>query len=591
MNLESLLGSLPFPGRASSVLVCETDGFYLHGAVIRRDGKQLRVEATARSEAMECKVAVTELVASLRSQGWRGRHAVLLTPAVYSTLLELPVSPKQKRPDLQMQELIRWELEPLLVQHNMRWSMGQILLAMGYLDEAQVTDVLDRQQGKHKSGGHGNIYTYKRYGELAMELGYATQAQIDECLARQSWLHAVGDDISCGWTPQIIQHADGYGEEDADQSGVYPWLVSGANIGMMRLWEAAFAAGKVTLGEVYPLFGSAIGLLEETDDAILLESHDGFVNGVRLQGSAVAATRLQQSSLSSVTDACLETYHGLVPPEAKKIWVAAGRAEAAELNDTLGRLLGREVHLLPHTGKDGGGKECSAGMLGAARDFFHMPGAGRCSSVSVRGPRPPIWQRVEARAIAVSILLVLIIATLELSLHIRKDMAQGRHNTVATAKKEFDAIVAEAQAKVDAVNKVKADIAAKEAETDKLMERFDFFAVELPGRAAFVQNLLNELANTVGEDVVINAVEETPNLGFRIAGWALSESAAQYFIQSFKTAIAFWNVDVVDPIVRAQAGRLGMMGYDIHFRLVEMKPAPATAAAGSLPVNAQGARR
>src|SRR5690606_21613658 len=115
---------------------------------------------------------------------------------------------------------------------------------------------------------------------------------------------------------------------------------------------------------------------------------------------------------------------------------------------------------------------------------------------------------------------------------------------------------------------------------------FDFFAVELPTRAAFVQNLLNELVNTVGEDVVINAVEETPNLGFRIAGWALSESAAQHFIQSFKSAMAFWNVDVVDPIVRAQAGRLGMMGYDVHFRLVEIQPEPATTAA-----NTQGTRR
>ena len=193
MNLKSLLDRLPFPGRASSILVCETDGFHLHGAVIRRDGKQLKVEATARSEALEYREAVTEMLASLRSQGWRGRHAILLTPAVYSTLLELPVSPKQKRPALQMQELIRWELEPLLVQHNMRWSTGQILLAMGYLDEAQVTEVLDRQQGKHKSGGHGNIYTYKRYGELAMEMGYVTQAQVDEGLAILSQALSLAD--------------------------------------------------------------------------------------------------------------------------------------------------------------------------------------------------------------------------------------------------------------------------------------------------------------------------------------------------------------------------------------------------------------
>src|SRR5690606_16692291 len=181
------------------------------------------------------------------------------------------------RPAMQMQEMIRWEMEPLLIQHNMLWSIGQVLHAMGYLTETQVREVLDRQQGKHKTGlgdGHGTIYSYKRHGELAMGMDFITQAQLDECLAKQAWLRSDSDEISCGWAPQIYQYTDGEHEED---SGAHPWLVSAANIGMMRQWEAAFALSKVTLKQVYPLVGCAAGLMEDTDDAILLESRDGFV--------------------------------------------------------------------------------------------------------------------------------------------------------------------------------------------------------------------------------------------------------------------------------------------------------------------------
>src|SRR5690606_15758175 len=100
-----------------------------------------------------------------------------------SGLIELPVSPTKPRPAIQMQELIRWELEPLLMQCNMYWAAGQLLLRMGYLDEGQLKDVVERQQGKQKgSNGDNSAYSFKRFCELAIEMGYITQEQMHECL-------------------------------------------------------------------------------------------------------------------------------------------------------------------------------------------------------------------------------------------------------------------------------------------------------------------------------------------------------------------------------------------------------------------------
>lgn len=590
MNLKSLSRLLPFPGK-SSILVCDTDGFHLHGAIISRQHDQLKVDLTTKSEALEYRVAVNEVISQLRNKGWQGKDAILLTPAVLSALIELPVSPKHPRPPLQMQEMIRWEIEPLLMQHSMLWSVGQVLLALGHMNETQIADVLDRQQGKSKTGlgdGHGSMYSYKRYCELAREMGYITQPQIDECMAKQAWLRSESDDFAYGWIAQTQQHPPNHHAESVNEGGIHSWLVTGINLGVMQQWEAAFAANKVALKQVYPLVGCAAGLLQEKENAVLLECHDSMVSGMRIEANAMTALKLQPRNSGSTLDACLEIYHGLVPPEVKHIWLATSIYKAAALSEGLNKMLGREVRLL-----QGASEVASAGVLGAAGNILRAsdPGLRGCG-ISVRGPRPPVWHRVEARAIAAVTIIAIVIALLELTLYVRHDLAKAEHARTAEAKKKFDAVVAEAQAKVDAVQKVKDEIKAKKTAIATLTARFDFFAIDLPSRAVFIRTMLEQLASTVSEDIVINAVEETPNLGFRVAGWGLSDTAAQQFIKSFKTAMAPWDTDVVDPVVRTQSGRLGLLGHDIHFRLIEVKPDAATIATSSAAsANMQGASR
>lgn len=588
MNLKYLRHRLPFLGGPSSVLVCETDGFHLRGAVISRSADKLKIDLSAKSEATEYRVAVNELVSELRGKGWRGHEVILLSPAVFSTLIELPIAPKQQRNPLQMQELIRWELEPLLMQHATVWSAGQILLALGYMTEAQVANVLERQQGKQQSGlgdGHGGMYSFRRFGELAMDMGFITQSQLDDCLAKQSWLHAESDDFSCGWVPQAPLNIEENYHVNAE-TGIYPWLVSGANAGMMRQWESAFATQKVTLLELYPLVGCTVELMESTTHNILLESLHGLVGGIRLEAGAVATIKTQQSKLISELDACLESYHGLVTPDVQQVWLATSSDTAKNLVAQFSEMIGREVRHLQELSP-----EVSAGMLGAATAVLMSDAPCHIASVSVRGPKPPVFQRVEVRAVTAAILLLLIIGVLELSLYVREDLAQAEHTRTAADKKAFDTVVAGAQAKVDEVTKLQAAIKTKEDELTQLVTRFDFFAIELPARTAFIQALLNELTNNVNDDVVINAIEETPNLGFRIAGWALSETAAQQFIQSFKLAMAPWETDLVDPIVRAQAGPLGLLGYNIHFRLVSTKAENPQITSVTSPAPAQPRRR
>lgn len=571
MKLSTLIQSLPIIGGPSSTLICETDGFHLRGSVISRNGRDLKVDYSAKSEALAFADAVKELVTNLRAQGWKGDQAVLMTPAVFTMVIELPISPKQPRTPLQMQELVRWELEPLLMQHYASWSVGQVLLGLKYLTKAQVAEVIERQKGKSKSGlgdGHGSMYSFRRFGELAIEMGMITQAQLDVSLANQSWLRADSDEISCGWVPlnQTLTH-DQFGQPNEQVS--YHWLASAVNTGVLRQWEAAFSVQRIKLRQLYPLTGCALELIEINPASLLIESSLNSVSGSALMSGNLMNVQSHKSDLHTELDTCLEIFHKLTTPDVRKIWLAcANEGDDDSLRQSLATITGLEVETLSPLSV-----QASTGMKAIATRLLLNGKAGYIAGISVRGPQPSMFQRVEVRAVAASLVFIVIIGALEVSLYFRKEFAQAEHTRTTVAKKEFDAIVAQAQAKVDAVNKVKEEIKAKSEELNSLNARHDFFAVELAKRTVFVKTFLENLASSVSEDVVINALEETPNMGIRLAAWSLNEKAAQQFIQSFKNAISPLGLELLDPVVRSQTGRLGLVGYDINFRLLEPKPA------------------
>jgi hypothetical protein len=558
--MNSFFQQLPFLSPASSVLVCETNGMYLKGAVFSSHHHQTRVHFVTQSVALDLHVAVAEVVNQLRLQGWKGHQAVLLTPSVLSSIVELPVSPKHKRNPMQMQELVRWELEPLMLQHNSLSTVGQMFIQMQILSDEQVQEIVARQQGKTKKGvgdGHGSIYSFKRFGELAIEMGFVVQAQVDEVLQRQAWLRTETEAFQCGWTPQATAI------ELQAEAGSFAWLVSGVNCGVVKQWTDAFATHKVKLTHLYPLLGNAASLVNTTEPALLLEATNGMVVGKRLQDKVVSAIETQHQAAASTLDQCLETYHHLIQPDIQEVWLASSDPLIADLSATLSEIIGREVNTIPAQSH-----EVSAGMLGFAYSLFHHKAPKLVAAVSVKGAQPPLFQRVEARAILAAVSIAFLVLALELSLWVRSELAQSEHTKVAEQKKEFDAVVAKAKAKLDAVNQAKEQIQAKKEEVKSVTARLDFFGGELPKRTAFLQAFLNSLSSTVTDEVVVNMVEETPSFGIRLAGWAINEKAAQEFIQGFKLAMAPWGVELVDPIVRSQIGRLGLVGYEVQFRLV-----------------------
>lgn len=569
-------------GKAKSLLVCETDGFIMRGVVFTRAGKELAVLHKTQSQQANMADAVAELVKRLKEDGWEGGDAVLLSPTVLSTLIELPVNPKKPRPLAQMQELVRWEAEPLLMQHTTQWSVGHLLVGRGYMTEEQADAVMDLQQAKPNPAGGLELsdkFALRRFGELAEELGYIRSSQLKACLAGQEWLKSDDEEIECGWVAQ---------GEVPDVSGTYNWLVSCTNKSLLQRWTKTFSTQGVALRAMYPLAGcSATLLADDVSPAVIMESHADLSMVLQLLDGNIAAQYLYVNPAKTPIQLCLESYHTLNPAATDSIYLANWRDNdpllANELTDTLDVKLS-SLNETPIS------DSISPGMLGAGLHALALAGLKRTTEVRIGGPLPALWQRIEVRAAALFLALFLTIAGAELSLLVRDHLVQSHKTEVDAQWALIDGAMNRIKGDIKQVEQRKTLIKEQEQQHLRTEARLAFFGEDVPNRVALVQAILGILQTAVSDDVIITKIDElgkratlmptvivTPKdsrievENFNLAAWALSEKSAQSFIQTMKEAVAPWGLEVRDSRVFARPGPLGIQGgFAVSMRIVKL---------------------
>lgn len=566
------------------LLVCETDGFTLRAALLARTKGEIQVLHAAQSRQGDMAKALTEVVATLEKQGWQaGGQALLLTPDVVTALLELPADPKKPKPLTQMEELVRWEMEPLLLQQGSVWSVGSILVGLGYLNEGQAREIIKEQQLRSRTpvqrlehlDFNPNVLEaknqFKRFGDLAVELGYITPAQLDDCLARQGHLKADDDEYLFGWAAQSAG-------ERQDEQDTFAWLASGVSKRVLRQWVELFAAYGIRLDALYPLAGCAVAHLETLADGdVLLDANAGMVAAMKFHGSRMVMLNNRHSVMTGTLETCLEAWELLQPSEIGDFWLAASGADSDKLLESLEAVLDRKLKALPNldNGKaNGDAMTIGASMLGAALHTWRMTGHRFCCEVLTVGPQPPFWKRREVRLGAAGITAVLLILAAEVSLQVSQYLQETETGRLTAKLKQATQAAAKAQAEVDATKKVGEELASQTSKRDALQMQLDMVHVTLPERAALVHGLLEDLDRMTPDDVVLESIQETSGDGFRITAWALSDSAAQRYVKSFADTVRRWNQRVVDVTVDTQQGRLGLTGYSLHFR-VFASPVPA----------------
>lgn len=569
-------------GKPTELLICETDGFSLRAAVLSRIDDHVEVLYQAKTVQVNMVEGLSDVLSALKADGWKGGGAaVVLSPAVMSALVELPVNPKKPRPLQQMLELVRWEVEPLLMQHMTRWSVGYLLVGQGYMTEEQAQAVMDLQQGKPNAARGLAIaeqFSLRRFGELAVELGYIKRSQLNACLTGQEWLKADDELIECGWAVQGAME---------DVPGTFEWLISCVNQSLLQRWATAFAQHGLKLQAMYPLTGcSAMLLPDGAEPAVVLEVHPGLGYGTRLLENGVVSQQQYLNLHKSPLDICLETYHALHAPSREPIWLA-GWQEFPGLADDLRQILELEVHELSDASV---GEVVTAGMAGAAYQVLGLTDAQHSVGVRVGGPLPPWRDRLEVRGVAMVLLLLTLLAGAEISLWLRKSSVEAVKQEVDAQWKSIDDAVKRIEAQIAEINQRKATLKQLKADEQRYEALLRFYDDEIPERIALVKGVLGVLQTVVGDEVVIETIDE-PNKttkplvsalpapgqvedkrveveNFKLEAWAISETAAQSFIQKVKDTVIRWDLQVRDPLVSLRKGPLNVNGFAVSMRLV-----------------------
>lgn len=584
-------------GKTKELLVCETDGFSLRGAVLTRSNALFTVLYQTVINNPNMAEALTELVGELRQQGWQGGgKAILLSPAVLSTLVELPVSPKKPRPVLQMMELVRWEVEPLLMQHITKWSVGNLLVRQGYMTNEQANAVMDLQQGNANEAGGLQLadnFTFRKFGDLAEELGYVRRSQISACLSGQEWLklQSENDVIACGWAAQ---------NEVADVPGMYNWLISCVNHDLLKRWTELFAKEHVQLQSMYPSTGmSALLLPDDVKAAVVLESSLKFNFASHILDGNVISQNNHIDPEHAELSANIEAYHGLNADGKTPIWLADWHNNS-ELGDELKQVLEKDVHALAMSPMN---DVISPAMLAATKHAFKKHSLLVATDVRLDGPPLALFQRVEVRLAVLMLVMMFIVGVMEGTL-------AYRHHTVMQEKAQVDQrwnVISDATKRVnkqiEEINKRKTLLKQQEQEQVRFDALIQFYDNAVPKRSALVKYILSLIQTHVPEDVIITQVDELgkrvsllptntviptqkTNLveveNINIEAWALSEESAQQFIYTIKDKVREMDLVVKESIVQADKGVFGLDGFTVAFRIVRMMPKDQLTTIGTL---------
>ena len=562
--------------RPNNVMVCEWSGLSMQAAIFNKAGKKLQVQATASSESIDPAVAFSQILSSLRTQGWQGKHVIVLTPSVMSALVELPVSPKKPKPINQMHELIRWEVEPLLMQHQLQWTLGQLMESHGMLTPEQVLEINQAQKQLKQDANKGE--RSRRFGEVALEFGYVTREQAQSLFVVQDWLRGEDDEVQCGWSAQ--------GEVD-DAPGVWNWLSTATHQSVLSKWHELCQDYKLQLEGLMPLTGNSVALIDRAEKhLVLLETTEFITTSSHLKRDHIVSVQHYVNRSASMLDACLEVFHA-ENTQHPGIVLAAPPESLPSLRGSLGSALASEPDLVMFDERDG----LSPGMFAAGRLFFGMKGARKISSVRPGGPLPPTWHRTETQAAALVAAMLVLIVISEVTMSLQYAAISKEKAEIDERAEVLDAAVDRIKKQRGAIEKQKAELEEQKESQRRMEARLEFFGQSLPERALLVQAILGVLQNNINKQIIVSRVDEMgrratvqpaatplnkPGIvetdNFNIDAWALTESAAQEFVQNMKLSIAAWDMEVRDIQVIEKAGPMNLAGYSVSLSLVRVIP-------------------
>lgn len=543
--------------KTQSWLLIEYNGFRVTGLVVQAGEHGTEIGRTASSVAGTMDRAFAEVLETLREgEPALPTQALLVTSQAAANILRLPINPSVPWKAEQLQELVQWEFEQLLVDHRSALTLETILVGRGFLTESQVDEVRERL-GEQRATKSCITISPKNIGAKVVELGLASEAEVHECNLMLEQYLAQEESLICSFSAVDCD------EIPVDGEG-HPWLVCGMGKGAHKRWLTEFTKHEIRLERIYPLGYAGAGALTEPSGSqpkgviCLLEGADCYTS---VRGDRISSVNWGPAPLSPRNPEALQA---LIGDEAlESLWLSGPSNVVQGVSAVLGRNMGIPIHSF--SSEEGIPKES---MLGAIR---HQVGATSAQTPWLNGapPPPPWWRHSSNWCQLLAVCVAIAVLGTETSL------ALQRHST-KMAIREIQQRMATAQGEVASMQQA-STVATQLLDERKRLTRDLRVATQaaelidrgLHFRQQYVRDLFFQLAGAVSPAVAINSIEELADHRIRVEAWALSETEAQEFMHDLTARLAFWGLGIGFQQVEIESGRLGLTGYRL---VLELKP-------------------
>jgi hypothetical protein len=585
------LGGLLRPGGGAWLLLA-WDVAGLRAAIVRGDRQHCEIVAQARSREAYFATALAEAAEQLQRQGHTlPRRAALAARHLCPAALNLPLNPDKPRPDAQMRELLRSDMEPALAEFGGLWTMGALLFTRGHLSAADRDRVMEEEASRRQ-----DRRSPLRYGETALEMSLIDRTALNECLELQESLQYLDGELMSAWKGRL-------------ENGEKYWLAGALAGRQYRQWSEALAARGLRLDTVLPLAwlcsehesggqdgNKANAGIEARDDIqrLSLELHSEEVVAVRRRHGRIAAARhegrMERPLHADWLQRLIEEWSSEARAEIELVCLDEGDEDAA-------RRVAADLELT-------GGHPVRVIAANAAWDAL-WPALLREAATEAPEHRLPrlAWRELRGKPwknpdlLRVAALLAVVVA-LAATEGVQRYKLRGLQRTIAeSAKKESEnQKMAQLMSKANAeVQQVARDLESSRHALEPLInERNRLEAIAEMRR--YLPDLMLALSQAIGNDAVLERVGNSragnDATAIRVEAWCPTYTGAQDFVNRVAVHTRALAYGVAQTEIRGETGRAGKNGYRVDFWLVqepdELEQPPSPAAANAAVQGKQG---
>jgi len=562
------------PRRRRRILLVQAGGT-LARAAVAVDGRLERVTESKRADPHE---AALEAMEQLEGTSRTPRRVVLLTAQAVSGVIHLPVDPAHPRPAAAMQEMVRWELEPLIAQHQAAHPIGAILVARGALTAAQAAEVA-RAAGAGAGGaaapGHAALpRSAQRFGEIAMALGHLSRQALEAGLTIQTWFRLGEDRYISGWRPLAESGATGH---------TWPWLAASLSREARAKWQALFARAGRKLAGIYPELGiSAACEPEDTTAAhtAIVEIEPDHQACVHLASGAVADMQVRYEVAEEGLAERVAELAGRTPCEQVRLYGAHPALErlAPELETALGVPVALGAACTPTAGTQLPPAACSRLMGGAAHVTGRGGGRGGrlMPAIAPRDPAPPVHRRPVAWWAGAASLALLLPAGAEWIHHTRLERVDAHLVAVEADLATLEEAAGRIEAHNERTRALQKAIGALESRAEHLDRRRAMLSALLTRHGQRPAALLRAMAQHAPPTLVVDTFRQATDGELHLAGWALDPTAPEQFATALQSALRPWALALREQATQQDTGRLALAGYRFELQFAPAGDAPHT---------------